>query len=67
MDAGDLEKLKSIIADSDILVENFKVGGLEKFGLDYESLKAENPKLIYCSVTGFGHDGPYASRAGYDF
>jgi crotonobetainyl-CoA:carnitine CoA-transferase CaiB-like acyl-CoA transferase len=66
-DAAGLKKLKSIIADSDILVENLKVGGLEKFGLVYESLKAENPKLVYCSVTGFGQDGPYASRAGYDF
>ncbi len=51
---------------SDVLIENFKVGGLAKFGLDYESLKPENPRLIYCSVTGFGQDGPYARRAGYD-
>jgi crotonobetainyl-CoA:carnitine CoA-transferase CaiB-like acyl-CoA transferase len=51
---------------SDVLIENFKVGGLAKFGLDYESLAAENPRLIYCSVTGFGQDGPYARRAGYD-
>ena len=51
---------------SDILIENFKVGGLAKFGLDYKSLAAENPRLIYCSVTGFGQDGPYAKRAGYD-
>jgi formyl-CoA transferase len=53
-------------AHSDILVENFKVGGLKGYGLDYESLKAINPRLIYCSVTGFGQDGPYAERAGYD-
>ena len=53
-------------AQSDILVENFKVGGLKAYGLDYESLKAINPRLIYCSVTGFGQDGPYAERAGYD-
>src|SRR4051812_35217341 len=53
-------------ADSDILVENFKVGGLKQYGLDYESLKAINPRLIYCSITGFGQDGPYAERAGYD-
>lgn len=50
-----------------MLVENFKVGGLAKYGLDYESLHALNPRLIYCSVTGFGQDGPYAHRAGYDF
>ncbi|MFZ4623923.1 MAG: CaiB/BaiF CoA transferase family protein [Rhodoferax sp.] len=53
-------------ARSDILVENFKVGGLKQYGLDYQSLKAVNPRLIYCSVTGFGQDGPYAERAGYD-
>ncbi len=53
-------------AQSDILVENFKVGGLKQYGLDYESLKVINPRLIYCSVTGFGQDGPYAERAGYD-
>jgi crotonobetainyl-CoA:carnitine CoA-transferase CaiB-like acyl-CoA transferase len=51
---------------SDILIENFKVGGLAKFGLDYKSLSPENPRLIYCSITGFGQDGPYAPRAGYD-
>ena len=49
------------------MIENFKVGGLKKYGLDYESLKAVNPKLIYCSITGFGQTGPYAQRAGYDF
>jgi crotonobetainyl-CoA:carnitine CoA-transferase CaiB-like acyl-CoA transferase len=51
---------------SDILVENFKVGGLKAYGLDYASLKALNPRLIYCSITGFGQSGPYAERAGYD-
>ncbi|MDE4133132.1 CaiB/BaiF CoA-transferase family protein [Phaeobacter sp. QD34_3] len=56
-----------LIRDADILIENFKVGGLKKYGLDYDSLKEVNPRLIYCSVTGFGQDGPYASRAGYDF
>jgi crotonobetainyl-CoA:carnitine CoA-transferase CaiB-like acyl-CoA transferase len=55
-----------LAARSDILIENFKVGGLAKFGLDYKSLAPENPRLIYCSVTGFGQDGPYAKRAGYD-
>jgi crotonobetainyl-CoA:carnitine CoA-transferase CaiB-like acyl-CoA transferase len=53
--------------NADIVLENFKVGGLKKYGLDYASLKAVNPKLIYCSVTGFGQDGPYAPRAGYDY
>lgn len=52
---------------SDVLIENFKVGGLKRYGLDYESLHALNPRLVYCSVTGFGQDGPYAHRAGYDF
>jgi crotonobetainyl-CoA:carnitine CoA-transferase CaiB-like acyl-CoA transferase len=58
--------VRKLVRRSDILIENFKVGGLAKFGLDYESLKGENPRLIYCSVTGFGQDGPYAKRAGYD-
>lgn len=60
-------EVKALLADADILIENFKTGGLAKYGLDYESLKAEFPKLIYCSITGFGHTGPYAHRAGYDF
>lgn len=59
--------VRKLAAEADILVENFKVGGLKKYGLDYESLKAVNPRLIYCSVTGFGQNGPYADRAGYDF
>ena len=58
--------VRKLAARSDILIENFKVGGLAKFGLDYKSLAPENPRLIYCSVTGFGQDGPYAPRAGYD-
>ncbi|MEM7173575.1 MAG: CaiB/BaiF CoA-transferase family protein [Pseudomonadota bacterium] len=58
---------KKIIAKCDILVENFKVGGLAKYGLSYDDLKNEFPQLIYCSVTGFGQDGPYAARAGYDY
>ncbi|MDP1657389.1 MAG: CaiB/BaiF CoA-transferase family protein [Hylemonella sp.] len=58
--------IKQMAAQSDVLVENFKVGGLAHYGLDYASLKAINPRLIYCSVTGFGQDGPYAERAGYD-
>ncbi len=54
-------------ARADVLIENFKVGGLKKYGLDFESLQALNPRLIYCSVTGFGQTGPYAERAGYDY
>jgi crotonobetainyl-CoA:carnitine CoA-transferase CaiB-like acyl-CoA transferase len=58
--------VKKLAARSDVLIENFKVGGLAKFGLDYPSLAPDCPRLIYCSVTGFGQTGPYASRAGYD-
>ena len=58
--------IRQLAQSSDILVENFKVGGLASYGLDYASLKAINPRLIYCSITGFGQDGPYAERAGYD-
>ncbi|KQY57822.1 CoA-transferase [Ensifer sp. Root142] len=61
------EAVRRLVAQSDVLLENFKVGGLEKYGLDYASLKKVNPRLIYCSVTGFGQDGPYAHRAGYDY
>ncbi|MGB1413575.1 MAG: CaiB/BaiF CoA transferase family protein [Paracoccaceae bacterium] len=59
--------LIELVRDADILIENFKVGGLKKYGLDYESLAKVNPKLIYCSITGFGQTGPYAHRAGYDY
>ncbi|OZI47438.1 CoA transferase [Bordetella genomosp. 5] len=59
--------VRELALKSDILVENFKVGGLRKYGLDYDSLKEVNPRLIYCSITGFGQTGPYASRPGYDF
>ena len=58
--------IRQLAQSSDILVENFKVDGLAHYGLDYASLKADNPRLIYCSITGFGQDGPYAHRAGYD-
>ncbi|MCC5979892.1 MAG: CoA transferase [Salinarimonas sp.] len=61
------ETIRRLATHADILIENFKLGGLKKYGLDYESLKALNPRLIYCSVTGFGQNGPYAARAGYDF
>jgi crotonobetainyl-CoA:carnitine CoA-transferase CaiB-like acyl-CoA transferase len=59
--------IRKLAAKSDIIIENFKVGGLKKYGLDYDSLKAIAPKIIYCSITGFGQTGPYANRAGYDF
>ncbi len=58
--------VKKLAARSDVLIENFKFGGLAKYGLDYKSLSADNPRLIYCSITGFGQDGPYKTRAGYD-
>lgn len=61
------QAIRELAAQCDILVENFKVGGLKKYGLDYESLRAVNPRLIYCSITGFGQNGPYATRPGYDF
>jgi crotonobetainyl-CoA:carnitine CoA-transferase CaiB-like acyl-CoA transferase len=60
------ELVRALAQRSDVLIENFKVGGLAKYGLDYEALHALNPRLVYCSVTGFGQDGPNASRAGYD-
>ncbi len=63
----DLSLVKSLIAKADIVIENFKVGGLKKYGLDYESLSKTHPALIYCSITGFGQTGPYKNRAGYDF
>ena len=59
--------VRRLAADADVLIENFKVGGLVKYGLDYDGLSALNPRLVYCSITGFGQDGPYAHRAGYDF
>ena len=61
------QMVRDLVTDADVLIENFKVGGLAKYGLDYDSLRQVNPKLIYCSITGFGQTGPYAHRAGYDF
>ena len=61
------ETVRRLCASADVVIENFKRGGLEKYGLDYESLKAINPKLVYCSITGFGQNGPYADFAGYDY
>ena len=66
-DKNDLLKLKNLIATADILIENFKVGGLDKYGLGYKTLLNNHPSLIYCSITGFGQTGPYAKKAGYDF
>jgi crotonobetainyl-CoA:carnitine CoA-transferase CaiB-like acyl-CoA transferase len=60
------EIVRRLAQGADVLLENFKVGGLARYGLDYGSLGALNPRLIYCSVTGFGQTGPYAHRAGYD-
>lgn len=60
-------RIRALVAEADVLIENFKVGGLKKYGLDYHSLSQINPALIYCSITGFGQTGPYAHRAGYDY
>jgi crotonobetainyl-CoA:carnitine CoA-transferase CaiB-like acyl-CoA transferase len=65
--ASGQEVVQKLIADADILIENFKVGGLKKYGLGYERVKTINSRLIYCSITGFGQDGHYANRPGYDF
>src|SRR5919112_390051 len=60
-------QVRALAAEADVLIENFKVGGLARFGLDYPALAELNPRLVYCSITGFGQTGPYAARAGYDF
>ncbi len=65
--AAGQEIIRQLALESDVILENFKVGGLKKYGLDYESLIKVNPRLIYCSITGFGQTGPYANRPGYDF
>ncbi|MEA3032697.1 MAG: hypothetical protein QOH86_713, partial [Sphingomonadales bacterium] len=59
--------VRALAAEADVLIENFKLGGLARYGLGYDALAVVNPRLVYCSVTGFGQDGPYAPRAGYDF
>jgi crotonobetainyl-CoA:carnitine CoA-transferase CaiB-like acyl-CoA transferase len=59
--------VRQLVTDADVFIENFKLGGLKKYGLDYDSLRAINPRLVYCSITGFGQNGPYASLAGYDY
>jgi crotonobetainyl-CoA:carnitine CoA-transferase CaiB-like acyl-CoA transferase len=65
--ADDLAMVKRLVAHADIVVENFKVGGLKKYGLDATTLRKAHPRLVYASITGFGQTGPYAERAGYDF
>ncbi len=65
-DRDDVAIILRLIADADVVIENFKVGGLKKFGLDYASVSAINPGIVYCSITGFGQTGPYAERPGYD-
>lgn len=60
-------RMRDLVADADVLIGNFKLDGLKKYGMDYDSLAQLNPRLIYCSITGFGQDGPYAHRAGYDY
>jgi len=64
---GDLERMRSLMREADVVIENFKTGGLAKFGLDYESCARVNPALVYCSITGFGQTGPRANEPGYDF
>ena len=64
---AEADQVRALAGEADILIENFKVGGLARYGLDYAALAEINPRLIYCSITGFGQTGPYASRAGYDF
>ena len=66
-DPDDLAKVKALAAQADVVIENFKTGALAKFGLDYASLSANNPRLVHCSITGFGQTGPRAQEAGYDF
>ncbi|WP_418025540.1 CaiB/BaiF CoA transferase family protein (plasmid) [Paracoccus sp. TD-10] len=66
-DPADLERLRALIDQADVVIENFKLGGLRKFGLDYQTLSARNPRLVYASITGFGQDGPRAVQPGYDF
>ncbi|MBX4888559.1 CaiB/BaiF CoA transferase family protein [Rhizobium bangladeshense] len=63
----DQDLVRRLIATADVVIENFKVGGLVKYGLDYDSLRKLNPRLVYCSITGFGQTGPYAGLAGYDY
>ena len=66
-DPGDLARLKEMILSADVVIENFKLGGLRRFGLDYDSLAPDNPRLVYASITGFGQTGPRAAQPGYDF
>jgi crotonobetainyl-CoA:carnitine CoA-transferase CaiB-like acyl-CoA transferase len=65
--AEDLGRIRALAAEADVVIENFRVGGLTRFGLDYAAVRPANPGVVYCSITGFGQTGPYADRAGYDF
>lgn len=66
-DASEADAIAALAGEADVFIENFRVGGLDKYKLDAATLRSANPALVYCSVTGFGQDGPYAARAGYDF
>ena len=66
-DHDDMARVRALAAGADVIIENFKTGGLARYGLDHATLTAANPRLIYCSITGFGQTGPYAHRAGYDY
>ena len=66
-DAADAAAARTLAAGADVVIENFKAGGLKRHGLDHASVRAANPRVVYCSITGFGQDGPYAARPGYDF
>ncbi|QFT76092.1 CaiB/BaiF CoA-transferase family protein [Erythrobacter sp. THAF29] len=66
-DEADLQRVRALCRDADVVIENFKTGGLAKFDLDYKTLKRSNPRLVYCSITGFGQTGPRSAEAGYDF
>lgn len=66
-DPEDMARIRTLAAEADVVIENFKTGGLVRYGLDYAALKALNPGIVYCSITGFGQTGPYAQRAGYDY
>lgn len=65
-DAKDVEKLKELVAEADVFIENYRPGVLKKFGLDYDSLKEVNPKLVYCSISGYGQTGPYSHKGAFD-
>jgi crotonobetainyl-CoA:carnitine CoA-transferase CaiB-like acyl-CoA transferase len=67
LEAGGQAIVKALVAEADVLVENYKLGGLDKFGLDYAAIAAINPRIVYCSVSGYGRNSPIAERPGYDY